>query len=68
LPELFLTKELTVTELVYVVVLPITGCAVLLIINPAGPTHLVETFAAAPSSSSGFNSTVHIRVIADPID
>ena len=38
----------------------------LLIINPAGPTHLVEMFAAIPSS--GLSSTVHIRVIVDPID
>ena len=38
----------------------------ILIINPAGPTHLVEMFAATPNS--GLSSTVHIRVIADPID
>lgn len=46
--------------------LPLTGCAVLVIVNPAGPVHMVATFTA--TFNSGFNFTVQIRVIADPMD
>ena len=47
------------------VVLPITGCAVLVVINPAGPVHIVVTVTG--TSTAGLNSTVQIRVTADPI-
>ena len=48
------------------VVLPIIGCALLVIINPAGPIHSVITFSV--TSTAGFSCTVHVRVMVDPID
>ena len=56
---------MTVLDLAKVVVLPITGCAVLVVIlNPAGPVHTVVTVTGM--STAGFNSTVQVRVTADP--
>ena len=45
--------------------LPIIGCAVLVVINPAGPVHTVVTVTGI--STSGLNSTVQVIVTADPI-
>ena len=44
--------------------LPVTGCAVLLIINPTGPVHSVVTVTG--TSTNGLSSTVQIRVMEDP--
>ena len=52
------------TVLVYVVMLPITGCAVTVVINPAGPVHTV--FTVTGTSTAGSNSTVQVRVTLDP--
>lgn len=46
--------------------LPVTDCAVLVIINPAGPVHSVATFTS--TFKSGFNFTVQVRLIVDPMD
>ena len=46
------------------VVLPITGCAVLVVINPFGPVHTVLTVTR--TSTAGLNSTVQVRVTSDP--
>ena len=46
------------------VVLPITGCAVLVVINPAGPVHIV--FTDNGMSITLFSSTVQITVIPVP--
>ena len=46
------------------VVLPITGCAVVVVINPTGPVHTVFTVTGTPTA--GLNSRVHVRVTADP--
>ena len=44
--------------------LPITGCAVLVVINPAGPVHTV--FTVTGISTDGLNSTVQVRVTEPP--
>ena len=44
--------------------LPVTGRAVLLTRNPAGPVHTV--FTVTGTSTAGLNSTVQVRV-TDPI-
>ena len=44
--------------------LPITGCAVVVVINPAGPVHTVVTVTG--TSTVGLNSTLQVRVTADP--
>ena len=44
--------------------LPITGCAALLIINPAGPVHSVDTVTS--TSANGLSSTVQLRLMEDP--
>ena len=44
--------------------LPITGCAVLVFINPFGPVHTVLTVTG--TSTAGLNSTVQVRVTSDP--
>ena len=43
--------------------LPITGCAVLLVLNPVGPVHTV--FTVTGMSTAGLNSTVQVRVILE---
>ena len=45
------------------VVLPMTGCAVLVVINPSGPLHSVVTVTG--TSTSGLSFTVQVRVIED---
>lgn len=45
--------------------LPITGCAVLVVVKSAGPLHTV--FTVTGISTAGLNSTVQVRVTADPI-
>ena len=47
------------------VVLPITGCAVLVVINPSGPVHNV--FTVTEIFSTGLNSTIQVRLTVDPI-
>ena len=42
----------------------ITGCDVIVFINPAGPVHTVVTVTG--TSTEGLNSTVQVRVTADP--
>ena len=44
--------------------LPLTGCAVLVVINPAGPVHPV--FKVTETSTAGLNSTVQVRMTSDP--
>ena len=44
--------------------LPITGCAVLVVMNPAGVVNAV--FTVTVTSTAGLNSTVQVRVTADP--
>ena len=44
--------------------LPITGCAVVVVINPAGPVHTV--FTVTGTSTDGLNSTVQVRVTELP--
>ena len=46
------------------VVFPITGCAVLVVINPAGPVTTV--FSVSDIPSTGLNSTMQVRVTLDP--
>ena len=43
--------------------LPITDCAVAVVINPAGPVHTVVT--VTETSTAGLNITVQVRVTAD---
>ena len=43
--------------------LPITGCAVLVIITPPGPVHTV--FTVTGTSTNGLNSTVQVRVMVE---
>lgn len=45
--------------------LPTTGCAVSVVKNSAGPVHAV--FTVTGISTNGLNSTVQVRVTADPI-
>ena len=45
--------------------LPTTGCAVLIIINPSGPLHSVVTVTGI--STDGLNTTVQVRIMVDPI-
>ena len=47
--------------------LPITGCAILEVIYPAGPVHTVFTVAETSTNGLIMNSTVQMRVILDPI-
>ena len=44
--------------------LPITGCAVLVVINPSGPVHIVFNINDIPSTR--LNSTEQVRVTLDP--
>ena len=44
--------------------LPITGCAMLVVINPAGPVHTV--FTVTGTSTDGLNSTVQVRMTELP--
>ena len=64
-PDCSLPNEWTIAVLVWVVLLPITGCAVLVVINPAGPVHTV--FTITETSTDGLNSTTQVRVTIDPI-
>ena len=50
--------------LVYVVLLPITDCAVLVLINLAGPVHTV--FTVTGISTAELNLTVQVRLGEDP--
>ena len=43
--------------------LPLTGTAVVIFINPAGPVHTVVTFTG--TSTAGLNITVQVRVISE---
>ena len=43
--------------------LPITGCAVVVFINPAGPVHTVVTVTG--TSTAGSKSTVQVRVTSE---
>ena len=45
------------------VLLPITGCAVVVVINPAGPVHTVVTVTG--TSPAGFNITMQVRVTSE---
>ena len=45
--------------------LPAIACAVLVVLNPAGPVHTV--FTATGASTDELNSTVQVRVTSDPI-
>ena len=47
------------------VVLPAIACAVLVVLNPAGPVHTM--FTVTGTSTAGLNSTVQVRVTVDPI-
>ena len=42
--------------------LPITGCAVLVVINPAGPVHTVVTVTGRSTSTAELNTTVQIMI------
>ena len=42
-----------------------TGCAVVVFLNPAGPVHTV--FTVTGTSTAGLNTTVQVRVTADPM-
>ena len=44
--------------------LPITGCAVLVDMNPSGPVNTVLTVTGI--STAGLNSTAQVRVTSDP--
>ena len=44
--------------------LPITSCAVLVVTNPLGPVHIV--FTVTETSTTKLNSTMQVRVMADP--
>ena len=44
--------------------LPITGCAVLGIVNPSSVVHSVLTVTG--TSTAGLNSTAQVRVTSDP--
>ena len=44
--------------------LPITGCAVVVVINPAGVVHTVVT--VTETFTAGLNITVQVRVTSDP--
>ena len=44
--------------------LPAIACAVLVVLNPAGPVHTV--FTVTGTSTAGLNSTVQVRVTGDP--
>ena len=44
--------------------LPITGCAVVVVINPAGPVHTVVTVTG--TSTAGSKSTAQLRLTSDP--
>ena len=44
--------------------LPITGCAVLVVMDPSGLVNTVFTVTGA--STAGLNSTVQVRVTVDP--
>ena len=46
--------------------LPITGCAVLVRMNPSGRVNTVLTVTGTSISTAGLNSTAHVRVISDP--
>lgn len=48
-----------------VVGLPITGCAVSVVLNPAGPLHTV--FTVTGTSIASLNSMVQVKVTAVPI-
>ena len=50
--------------MIVLVVLPITGCDVIVFINPADPVHTEVT--VTETSTAGLNSTVQVRVTADP--
>ena len=50
--------------LAYLVLFPITGCAILVVISPAGTVHNVVTVTG--KSTIGLNSTVQVKVTADP--
>ena len=50
--------------MIVLVVLPITGCDVIVYINPAGPVHTEVTVTG--TSTAGLNSTVQVRVTAVP--
>ena len=52
------------TVLVYVVVFPTTGCAVLVALKPSGPLHTV--FTVTGTSTNGLNSTVQVKKMEDP--
>ena len=41
-----------------------TGCVVLVVINPAGPVHSVTTVTGI--STTGHNSTAQVTLTADP--
>ena len=43
--------------------LPITGCAVVVFINPAGPVHTVVTVTG--TSTAGLNITMQVRVTSE---
>ena len=45
------------------VLLPITVCAVVVVINPAGPVHTVVTVTG--TSTAGLNITVQVRVTSE---
>ena len=44
--------------------LPITGCAVVVLINPSGPVHTV--FTVTETFTAELNTTVQVRVTVDP--
>jgi hypothetical protein len=49
---------------VKLVLLPITGCAVLVFMNPSGVVNTVLTVTG--TSTAGLNSTAQVRVTSDP--
>lgn len=65
-PEWILPNDLTVTALVYEVLLPTTGCEVLVaFLNPAGPVHTVVTMTGA--FTNVLSSTAQVRMTLDPM-
>ena len=46
--------------------LPITGCAVLVVMNPASVVNTVFTVTGISTADWGLNSTAQVRVTSDP--
>ena len=64
IPDSSLPNESTTMVLVKLIMLFITGCAVLVIINPEGPVHSVTTVTGI--FTTGLSSTMQDIVTADP--